>query len=65
MCAGDEMLDFAFVVDEEGLDVFDVESCCALGLWEDEVGEGEQAQPAVEGNPVDNRCSISLDRVFP
>lgn len=45
----DEVFDLAFMTGDEGFDVAGVEEFCALGLREDEVGEGEEADPAVEG----------------
>lgn len=50
----DEDLDLTLMVGDEGLDVVGVKEFCALGLGEDEVGEGEEADPAVEGEPADD-----------
>ena len=51
MDIGDDAVDFCFVLDEEGLDVACVEEAGALGLGQDEVGEEEEAEGAVEGEP--------------
>jgi hypothetical protein len=50
----DEDLDLTLMVGDEGLDVVGVEEFCALRLGEDEVGEGEEADPTVEGEPADD-----------
>lgn len=47
----DEGVDVVFVVGEEGVDVGLVEEAGALGLGEDEVGEEEEADVGVEGEP--------------
>ena len=48
---GDEGLNVGFVVGEEGVDVLLVDGARALGLRKDEVGEGEEAEVGVEGEP--------------
>jgi hypothetical protein len=50
----DEEVDVLFVLDDEGLNVGVVEEFGALGLGEDEVGEEEEADPGVEGEPADD-----------
>jgi hypothetical protein len=51
MGAADELLDLALVVLQERVDVVLVEEAGALRLRENEVGEEEEADPAVEGDP--------------
>lgn len=54
MRVGDEGLDPRFVLREEGVDVGLVKEARALGLGQDEVGEGEEAEVGVEGDPGDD-----------
>lgn len=54
VAAADELFDLTFVVFEEGVHVGLVEETGALGLREDQVGEKEEADPAVEGEPVES-----------
>lgn len=54
---GDEDVDVVFVGGEEGVDVGLVDETGALGLGEDEVGEEEEAQIGVEGEPG---CAVSV-----
>lgn len=51
MGVGDKGFDLGFVLGDEGGDVGLVEEFGALGLGEDEVGEEDEADPAVEGEP--------------
>lgn len=51
MGRGDEDVDVVFVGGEEGVDVVLVDEAGALGLGEDEVGEEEEAEVGVEGEP--------------
>ena len=62
VCGGDEGFDVGFVVGEEGVDVLLVDGTGALGLWEDEVGEEEEADVGVEREPVGK--GIILGRVW-
>ena len=57
----DEEVDVLFVLDDEGLDVAVVEEFGALGLGQDEVGEGNEANPGVEGEPADNEDGPGFD----
>jgi hypothetical protein len=50
----DEDFDLVLMVGDEGFDVVGVEELGTLGLGEDEVGEGEEADPAVEGEPAED-----------
>lgn len=54
MGMGDEDLDVRFVVREEWMDVRLVDESSALGLWEYEVGEEEEAEICVEWEPGDH-----------
>ena len=54
MGLADEEVDVLFVLDDEGLNVAVVEELGALGLGEDEVGEEDEADPRVEGEPADD-----------
>lgn len=51
MGRGDEDIDVVFVGGEEGVDVVLVDEAGALGLGEDEVGEEEEAEVGIEGEP--------------
>lgn len=51
MGGGDEDIDIVFVGGEEGVDVVLVDEAGALGLGEDEIGEEEEAEIGVEGEP--------------
>jgi len=51
----DEGLDLTLMVGDEWLDVVGVEEFGALGLREDEVGEGEETKPAVEWEPAEDK----------
>lgn len=51
MGGGDEDIDIVFVGGEEGVDVVLVDEAGALGLGEDEIGEEEEAEVGVEGEP--------------
>ena len=61
MEVADEVLDLAFMVGDEGLDVVRIEELCALGLREDEVGEREESEPAVEGEPAEDEDGPGFD----
>lgn len=50
----DKGFDLAFMVGDEGFDIVGIEEFGALGLGEDEVGEREEADPAVEGEPAED-----------
>jgi hypothetical protein len=50
----DEEVDVRFVFHDEGLNVGVIEEFGALGLGEDEVGEEDEADPGVEGEPADD-----------
>lgn len=63
MGLGYEVVDFALVVVEEGLDVFLVEEGGALGAGEDEVEVQEEAHPGVEGDPGEDEVERVLNRV--
>ncbi len=52
MEVADEGFDLAFMAGDEGVDVVGVEEFGALGLGQDEIGEREQPEPAVEGEPA-------------
>lgn len=47
----DEVVNFRFVLSKEGVDVGLVEEACALGLGQNEVGEEEEAEVGVKGEP--------------
>ena len=49
----DEDIDIMFVVGEKRVDVALVDEARALGLGQDEVGEEEEAEVGVEGEPAD------------
>ena len=51
MGGDDEAIDVVLVLREEGVHVGGVEELGALGLGEDEVGEEEEAEKGVEGDP--------------
>ena len=57
---GDEGFDVGLVVREEGVDVLLVDCAGALGLREDEVGEGDEAEVGVEGEPLEGGEEISV-----
>jgi hypothetical protein len=50
----DEDVDVRFVFHYEGLNVGVIQEFGALGLGEDEVGEEDEADPGVEGEPADD-----------
>lgn len=52
MTAGDEAFNLTFVLEQERVDVLLVQHAGSLGLGENEVAEEEQAEPAVEGDPI-------------
>lgn len=52
MAAGDEAFDLAFVLVQERVDILLVQDAGPLGLGENEVAEEEQAEPAVEWEPI-------------
>ena len=55
MGLADEEVDVVLVLDDEGLNVGVVEEFGALGLGQDEVGEEDEADPGVEGEPADDK----------
>jgi hypothetical protein len=48
-----EVIDFLFVIAEEGMDVVLVDDFGSLDLGKDEVGEEEETDPTVERDPVE------------
>lgn len=54
MRVGDESLYLGLMLREEGVDVGLVEEAGALSLGQDEVGEDEEAEVGVEGDPGDD-----------
>ena len=52
MAAGDEILNLAFVLRQERVDVLLVQQDCTLGLRKHEIAEEKETDPAVEGEPV-------------
>ena len=54
MDLANEDVNVLLMLDDEGLNVRIVEKFGALGLGEDEVGEKDEANPGVEGEPADN-----------
>lgn len=58
----DEVLDLTLMARNEGLDVVRVEELGTLGLWQDEVGEGEETDPAVERDPADDEESPRFNK---
>ena len=51
---GDQIVDFALVMIQKGIDVFTVDECGALGARKYEVKVDEKPKPSVEGNPAKN-----------
>jgi hypothetical protein len=58
---GDEVVDFALVVVEEGLDVLLVGEGGALGTRHDQVQVEEEADPGIEGDPAKDEVEDILD----
>lgn len=58
MGRGDEVVDVVFVGGEERVDVRLVEEAGPLGLGEDEVGEEEEAEVGVKGEPCGGRDGL-------
>ena len=54
MGLANEEVDVLLMLDDEGLNIGVVEKFGALSLGEDEVGEKDEANPGVEGEPADN-----------
>lgn len=52
-----EDLDLTFMVGDEGLDVLSVKEFCTLSLRKHKIGEEEEADPAVKGEPAEDEDS--------
>lgn len=47
VCGDDEFVNVMLVLREKGVDIGLIDEFCALGLGEDEVGEGEEAKVGI------------------
>lgn len=57
----DEFVNFVFMMSEKRVDLLLVEESGALGLGEDEVGEDDEAEVGVEGEPeLDQPGAVGL-----